>query len=200
MSGQVHFYFDFSSPYSYFAAQKIDRTIKSCNRTVVWKPILLGAVFKITGSQPLTRIPMKDEYCVKDWKRLGEMTNTAWTLPDPFPISTQNAGRVFYWLVDQNSNMAKDFALAAFYTYFGRGISIADQDKVIEIAGSIGADTVSLSSALQGHTIKERLKQENQAAINSGVFGAPFFIVDGESFWGNDRIWMIKRWLKGQSA
>ena len=96
--------------------------------------------------------------------------------------------------------MAKQFALAAFDTYFGRGISIADQDKVIEIAGSIGADTASLSRAIQEESIKDRLKQETQAAIDAGVFGAPFFIVEGESFWGSDRIWMIKRWLKGQSA
>ena len=128
------------------------------------------------------------------------MTNTAWKLPDPFPISTQYAGRVFYWLSDQDPNMAKKFALAAFDTYFGRGISIADQDKVIEIADSIGANTETLSSALQNDAIKERFKQETQAAIDVGVFGAPFFIVDGESFWGSDRIWMIKRWLKGQSA
>ena len=200
MSDQVHFYFDFSSPYSYFAAQKIDRVIETCDRTVSWKPFLLGALFKITGSRPLTTIPMKDEYCLKDWKRLGEMTNTAWTVPDPFPISTQNAGRVFYWLLDQDPEMAKKFALAVFDTYFGRGICVTDQNIVIKIAGGVGADTLSLSKAMQTEKIKERFKQETQAAIDAGVFGAPFFIVDGESFWGSDRIWMIKRWLKGQTA
>ena len=200
MSDQVEFYFDFSSPYSYFAAKKIDRSVEACNRIVVWKPFLLGVLFKITGSQPLTTIPMKDEYSLRDWERLGKMTNIKWTLPDPFPISTQNAGRVFYWLADQDPNMAKQFALSAFDTYFGHGISIEEQGVVIEIATSIGADRASLSRAMQEETIKERLKQETQAAIDAGVFGAPFFIVDGEPFWGSDRIWMIKRWLKGQTA
>lgn len=200
MAEPVTFYFDFSSPYSYFAAQKIDSTIEACGREVRWKPFLLGALFKITGSQPLNTTPMKGEYCLQDWKRLGKMTKTPWTMPDPFPIPTQAAGRAFYWLDDQDPALAKAFALAAFKTYFGEGRSIMAPEKVIEIAESVGADGGALSDALSEASVKQRLKDETQAAIDAGVFGAPFFIVDGESFWGSDRMWMIKRWLQGRNA
>ena len=200
MADPVNFYFDFSSPYSYFAAQKIDSTVEACGRAVRWKPFLLGALFKITGSQPLTTIPLKGDYCLHDWERLGQMTNTPWIMPDPFPIPTQAAGRAFYWLDEQDPNQAKAFALAAFNTYFGQGINITTPEKVIEVAEGVGVDATALLVALQKDDVKQRLKDETQAAIDAGVFGAPFFIVDGEGFWGSDRMWMIKRWLQGRKA
>ncbi|MDG2205505.1 MAG: 2-hydroxychromene-2-carboxylate isomerase [Alphaproteobacteria bacterium] len=193
MADPVTFYFDFSSPYSYFAAQKIDSTVEACGRTVRWKPFLLGALFKITGLQPLNTIPLKGDYCVHDWERLGQMTNTPWIMPDPFPIPTQAAGRAFYWLDEQDPNQAKAFALATFNTYFEQGINIATPDKVIEVAEGVGVDGTALSVALQEDDVKQRLKDETQAAIDAGVFGAPFFMVEGEGFWGSDRMWMIKR-------
>ena len=95
MSDPIRFYFDFSSPYSYFAAHKIDATVEGCGRTCEWKPFLLGALFKITDSKPLTMIPMKGEYCRHDWERLAKMMDIPWTMPDPFPIPTQAAARAF---------------------------------------------------------------------------------------------------------
>jgi len=200
MPGPVHFYFDFSSPYSYFAAQKIDATLNACGRDCVWKPFLLGALFKITGSQPLTTIPMKGEYCHHDWQRMGKMMDVPWTMPEPFPIPTQAAARAFYWLHDDDPALAKSFALAAFGTYFGKGQDITSPEAVAEIGASLGVDKNALLAAISNDAIKQRLKDETTAAIDAGVFGAPFFIVDGEGFWGNDRLWMLKRWIKGQRA
>ena len=200
MGDSVRFYFDFSSPYSYFAAQKIDATLEACGRNCTWHPFLLGALFKITGSAPLTTIPIKGDYCRHDWERMGKMMNVAWTLPDPFPIPTQAAARAFYWLDDQDPDLAMRFALAAFDTYFGRGRDITAAEAVAELAAGLGADGDALLTALGDDALKQRLKDETAQAIDAGVFGAPFFIVDGEHFWGNDRLWMIKRWIKGQAA
>jgi len=200
MAEPVRFYFDFSSPYSYFAAQKIDGTVEGVGRVCQWKPFLLGALFKITGSQPLTTIPMKGDYCVRDWQRMSQMMDIPWTLPDPFPIPTQAAARAFYWLTDDDPGLAKRFALAAFDAYFGQGRDITSAEAVAEVATPLGVDAGALLAALGEDAIKQRLKDETQAAIDAGVFGAPFFIVDGEAFWGNDRLWMIKRWIKGQAA
>ena len=78
MSNPIEFYFDFSSPYAYFAAQKIDELIEGFDRTVEWKPMLLGVALKQTGSQPLAHIPMKGEYCVHDWERLARFQELPW--------------------------------------------------------------------------------------------------------------------------
>jgi len=64
------------------------------------------------------------------------------------------------------------------------------------VAAPLGIDKAQLLAAVQDPAVKERLKRETTAALKKGVFGSPYFIVDGEPFWGSDRMWMIKRWLK----
>ena len=196
MTDPMIFYFDFSSPYGYFAAQKIDETAAEFDRDVLWRPMMLGAAMKVTGSKPLSEIELKGDYCKRDWDRLARYMEVPWTLPDPFPIATLSAARAFYWIDDQDSGKAKDFARAAFHAYFGEGRDITGAETVAAIAEPLGLDPDALLAAVQDPAIKQRLKDETGQAIEVGVFGSPFFIIDGEPFWGSDRLWMIRRWLK----
>jgi 2-hydroxychromene-2-carboxylate isomerase len=66
---------------------------------------------------------------------------------------------------------------------------------VIEIAGTLGIDAEKLRAALNDPAVKERLKTEVDAAVAAGVFGSPFIIIDGEQFWGADRLAQVERWL-----
>jgi hypothetical protein len=81
MPQAVEFYFDFSSPYGYFAAAKIDALAARHGRSTIWRPILLGAVFKITGQQPLTTIPLKGSYAVHDLKRSARWFELPFRMP-----------------------------------------------------------------------------------------------------------------------
>ena len=67
---------------------------------------------------------------------------------------------------------------------------------VVEIAARAGIDAKALSAALEDPALKERAKREVETAISSGVFGSPFFVVDGEAFWGCDRMPMVEQWVK----
>lgn len=192
----IQFYFDFSSPYGYFAALKIDRLAAGFERQVRWRPMMLGAAMKVTGAKPLAEIELKGDYCKRDWDRLARYMEVPWTLPDPFPIATLTAARVFYWLDDDDPALAKRFALAAFHAYFGEGRDITDPETVAGFAEPLGIDRDALLAAVRDPAIKQRLKDETNAAIGNGVFGSPFIVVDGEPFWGADRLWMIRRWLK----
>lgn len=196
MSEPVIFYFDFSSPYGYLAAQKIDETVAEFDRDVLWRPIMLGPVMKETGNRPLAEQPIKGDYCQRDWDRLARYMEVPWTMPDPFPIATLAAARAFYWIDDDDPALAKKFAHAAFHTYFGEGRDITGAETVAAIAEPLGVDPEALLAAVQDPAIKQRLKDETGQAIEVGVCGSPFFIIDGEPFWGSDRLWMIRRWLK----
>jgi len=196
MSDPIQFYFDLSSPYGYFAALKIDSIAADFDRTVVWKPIMLGVAMQVTGAKPLAQIPVKGDYCKRDWERLAAYMDVPWKMPDPFPIATLAASRAFYWLVDGDEALAKKLALAAYDKYFGQGVDISDADVVADLAAPLGVDRDALLAAVQLPENKQRLKDETQAAMDSGVFGSPFIIIDGEQFWGADRFWMIRRWLK----
>ena len=195
MKDRVEFYFDFSSPYGYFASLRIDRIAERANRVAAWKPIMLGSVFKETGSQPLITIPIKGEYCRKDWDRLGRLYNVPWVLPDPHPITTLAASRAFYWIDEQDPDLAKAFATAAFHAHFGEGRDISPVNAVADVAEPLGISRTALRSALADERWKKRLKDEGGGAIAKGVCGAPFFIVDGEGFWGCDRMEMMEKWM-----
>ncbi|MBO6949587.1 MAG: 2-hydroxychromene-2-carboxylate isomerase [Rhodospirillales bacterium] len=196
MPNPVEFYFDFSSPYAYFAAQQIDRLAGGFERDVMWKPMLLGAALKETGAVPPVKVPIKGDYVKSDWARLARFQDLKWTMPDPFPIATVAAARAYYWIEDQDKDKAKSFAWDCFTTYFGEGKDISSKEAVAAIASKQGFSEEEVLAAIDDEGVKQRLKDETQAAIDKGVFGSPFIIVDGEGFWGADRLWMVKRWLK----
>jgi 2-hydroxychromene-2-carboxylate isomerase len=100
MAESIDFYFDFSSPYGYFAAEKIDEIAARHARSVVWRPILLGAVFKITGQQPLPSIPLKSDYAKRDLERCARLFGLPFRIPSTFPIAGTAPSRAFYWLAD----------------------------------------------------------------------------------------------------
>jgi 2-hydroxychromene-2-carboxylate isomerase len=195
-SSPIDFYFDFSSPYGYLASTRINTLAAKHQRRVNWRPILLGPMFKAVGSAPLVGLPLKGPYSVRDFARSARFLRVPFKLPEPFPIGTQNAARVFYWINDRDPLRAHQFATLAYATYFGRGIDITGAEKVAEMAASLGESREAALAAAADPVFKERLKQENEAALARGVFGSPFFIVDDEPFWGNDRLEQLDAWLE----
>jgi 2-hydroxychromene-2-carboxylate isomerase len=191
----IDFYFEFSSPYGYIASQLADDFEKRVGRPLRWRPFLLGPVFKITGQPPLVEIPMKGEYSRHDFLRSARMHKVPYKQPSKFPIGTVAAMRAFYWLDDRDSTRARSLAKALYKAYFVDGIDISAPATVIEIARSAGIDAAALATALEDPALKERAKKEVDNAIAANVFGSPFFIADGEPFWGVDRMPMLEDWI-----
>lgn len=196
MPDPIDFYFDFSSPYGYLASKRIDALAAKHGRTVNWRPHLLGAVFKTTGSQPLLGIPMKGDYARIDMPRAARLHGVPFVMPERFPFLSVTAARAVYWLGDSDPEKAADLARALYDAAFGEGRDIANTDTVMEIAVGLGIDAGALTAALGDPAVKERLKTEVAAAIERGVFGSPYIFVDGEPFWGNDKFAEIDRWLE----
>lgn len=196
MSDPIDFYFDFSSPYGYFAAARLDDVVAPYGREVHWHPILLGPLFEKSENKTLVSQPLKGAYAIHDWDRLARFMDLPWNLPDPFPIGTVRTARAFYWIQGHQPDIAKPFAMAAYRAYFGDGAAINDAEVIGDIAENMGIDRQALLEGIETQEIKQRLRDEVDAALEKGVFGSPFVILDGEPFWGADRFWMIKRWLK----
>ena len=196
MAGPIEFWFDFSSPYGYVAAELIDGVAARHGRTVNWHPILLGPIFKAVGTQPLTMLPIKGEYSKHDFARMARLHKVAFSLPERFPIGTQVAARAFYLIADHDAAQARDFAGRVYRACFAEGRDVADPAVVMQLAAAAGVDTAALAEPLKGEAIKERMKAEVENAMRAGVFGSPHFIVDGEPFWGVDRIPMMEEWIR----
>lgn len=195
MVNPIDFYFDFSSPYGYFAATKIDDIAAKHGRTVVWRPILLGALFKITGQQPLPTIPLKGSYAKHDLARCARLFGVPFKLPSKFPVAGQAPSRAFYWVGDKDQALAKTLAQALYRAYFAEDRDISSPEVTANVAAKLGINRDELVQALDDPAVKERLKSEVDAAIERGVFGSPYIIVDGEPFWGSDRLEQVEKWL-----
>lgn len=195
MTAAIDFYFDFTSPYGYLMAERIDALAARFGRDVRWRPILLGIVFQHSGSQPPIVSPLKGPYLLCDAPRSARFLDIPYRHPSRFPIPTQAACRTFYWLEDRDAALAKRFALAAYRALFVDDRDISAPETVLTIAGELGIAPATLSAALETPEVKARAREESEAAVARGVFGSPFVVIDGEAFFGVDRLPQIERWL-----
>jgi 2-hydroxychromene-2-carboxylate isomerase len=191
----ISFYFDFSSPYSYIASEWIEALAARHGRTVSWRAILLGATFQVTEIKSPVSYPLKREYSMLDFERSARFAGVPLKMPEKFPIATQNAARIFWWLAETEPPRARDWARHALRALFARGIDLSDPAALKTLAVEFGLDGSQAQDVWNDPTWKAALKAANDEAIARGVFGAPFFVIDGEPFWGNDRRAQIERWL-----
>ncbi len=195
MKSPIDFYFDFSSPYGYLAAEQIETLGMRVGREINWHPILLGAIFKVTGGQPLTSHAFKGDYSLMDFKRSAAYYGIPYNPPKTFPIATQNSCRAVLWMHQKNPAHAKTLALELYRAFFRDDRDIGKFDVIADLASTLGYDESEITAASQSDEIKAQLKTEVEAAIAKKVFGSPYFIVDGEPFWGADRLPMMEKWL-----
>ena len=191
----VQFYFDFSSPYSYIASEWVEAVAARHGRRVQWHAVLLGATFQAAELKSPVSHPIKRDYALRDFERSARFAGLPYRQPEAFPIATQNAARVFWWLHDQDPARAVAWAHAGLRAYFTRGVVLSDAQALKGLLVDSDIDAEAAVAAASDPAWKARLKAENDAAIAAGVFGAPYFIVDNEPFWGNDRQAQIERWL-----
>jgi len=199
MNQTIEFYFDFSSPYGYLGSQQIQAVADKHNRQIDWHPILLGAIFKVSGQAPLTTYPLKGDYAIMDFQRSAREVKLPYTHPEKFPIATVAAARSVWWAKENPDNIINektdDLVQAFFKAYYVDGKDIGELEVALNVAASVGVDKDTLAAALQEPAVKDRLKSAVNDALDKKVFGSPMMIVDGESFWGNDRIEQLDRWL-----
>lgn len=198
MSKIIDFYFDFSSPYGYLASKRIQAIADAHEHEVNWRPILLGAIFKVTGQAPLTEAPLKGDYAVMDFARSAREHKLVYNHPTVFPIGAVAACRAALWIRDgaQASNeRTSNFIHAIFDAYYAHGKDITNPEVIAELSTPLGIDSAELLTALQQQSVKDALRLEVENALAAGVFGSPVMIVNKEVFWGNDRLEQLDRWL-----
>ncbi len=195
-STYLDFYFEFYSPYGYLASLRIEKIAEKHGHKVNWRPFMLGPTFAITGHQPLLGTPMMGEYSERDLYRSARLQKAEFKMPKEFPKASLNCARAFFALVDDYPQQAILLAKAIYHSTFGLGLDGTQLELISQLADEIGVDGNSLIKKAQSQEIKDRLKIETQTAIDRGVFGSPYVIVDNEPFWGNDRLDHLDRWLE----
>jgi 2-hydroxychromene-2-carboxylate isomerase len=196
MPAPLDFYFEFASPYGYLASVRIDAIAARHGRAVAWRPIMLGAALKATGSQPNAAAPLKGPYLRHDVPRTARLLGVRLRMPETMPMNSLAAARAYWWLHPRDEALARRWAVAVFAAHWGAGRDMSTPGQLAELAPEIGIDPDLLREAVQDPAIKAKLKAETEASLARGVFGSPFVFVDDEPFWGADRLDQVERWLE----
>jgi 2-hydroxychromene-2-carboxylate isomerase len=197
MATPIDFYFDFSSPYAYLGSHLIGPVAEKHGRKVRWHPFMLGVAMKGEKTFPLTQYPMKGEYSRMDFDRTARRHNIPFNMPVDFPKITLAASRGYIWMAQENEAKAVAFAKQIFAAYFVNNEDIADLEVVADIASVCGVNRDAFLVAIQSPTVKDAFKKSVEEIVSGKkVFGAPYFIVDDEAFWGADRVSQLDEWLE----
>ena len=148
MAKPMEFYFDFSSPYGYFAAEKIDALAARHGREVIWRPFLLGVAHKLTGGKAPIDVPLKDAYYRNDFARSARFLGVKFRLPSKFPIASIAPSRAFYWLDAKDPARAKALALALYRALFIDDVDISEAENVVSVCAKLGLDAGEVRAAL----------------------------------------------------
>lgn len=195
MSATIEFFWEPGSPYTYLAATQIERIARETNSTVQWKPFLLGKVFEARGTKLPASIPAKAAYMFKDLSRWAQVYQVPVTMPKVFPVHSLLASRAAIAASQLGHESAA--ALAILGAYWGEGHDISQAEVLMAAFAKAGLDGSAILARAQEQSVKDQLKENTEAAIQRGVFGAPTMFVGDAMFWGNDRLDLLKLTLQG---
>jgi 2-hydroxychromene-2-carboxylate isomerase len=193
----VDFYFDFLSSYGYFASLRIEAIAARHGRPVRWHCMLLGvAVMKVMGLKPLLDTPLKGDYVRRDFARYVRRhgLEIARKVSDPM-MDPRPAARAFCWVKRHHPGREGAFMHAAFDRYWRLGRDLDRPDELAALAAPLGLDEAALRAGVDSEEARTDLRDAVAASLERGVFGSPFIFVDGEPFWGSDRLEQVDDWL-----
>jgi 2-hydroxychromene-2-carboxylate isomerase len=185
---RIEFWHELASTYSYLSAMRIEALAEGAGVEVVWKPLLLGPIFRAQGwdSSPFNIYPAKGKYMVRDMQRLASARGLAFKLPSPFPQNSLNAARLA--LIGHAEGWGVAFTRAVYEAQFGAGANIGDKRALADILSRLGLEADAVLARSEMPQNKDRLRQQTEEAQELGIFGAPTFLARGELFWGDDRL------------
>lgn len=195
MPHTLEVFFDFSSPYAYLGQTQAEALAARTGATLVWRPILLGGLFKAIGQ---AMVPMqtwsaaKQQHTLVDMGRWAAHWQVPFRFPDNFPFNSVKALRVWLALPEARRDAFRQAAYNAAWA------DNRDLTSDAVLADLIGDDAEAILARTQDADIKQQLIDSTQDAVARGVFGAPTWIVDKtELFWGQDRLPLVERALAG---
>lgn len=187
---RVRFFYDFSSPYTYLAATRVDDLVARTGAEIAWIPVFLGGVMKATGNQPPAMLPARALYMPRDLQRWAAFYGVPFRMSPYFPLNTLAALRAACALAAERPERSRLFVDACFRAAWADGRDLGDRAVVTSLAAE--EDRAFVSEVMDAPQWKEALKKNTEEAVAAGAFGVPTFVLgDDELFFGNDRIELL---------
>lgn len=194
----IEFYFDFISPFGYFASLRVQELAARHGRTVDWRVMRLGvSVVKVMGLKPLLETPLKGAYLVREAQRYARLHGLATRRAfGAAPMDPRPSARAFYWFKAHRPGSEARLAAALLEAHWGQGLELGSAQAVADAAAAAGFDAAEVLAAIADDESQALLRAGVEAATARGVFGSPTLIVDGEPFWGVQSMELAERWLE----
>ncbi len=196
MSKQVEFFFDFGSPTTYLAYTQLPKIAASRKAQIVWRPMLLGGVFKATGNVSPATVPAKSRWMNDDMKRWAARYGVPFVRNPDFPINTLTLMRGAAGMQMNSPGEFAHYVETMFHAMWVKPRNLNLPEEVAAVLREAGFDVKRLVAMSADPAVKERLKNCTEEAVERGVFGAPTFFVGQEMFFGQDRLDMVAEALQ----
>ncbi len=196
MTKRVEFYFDVGSPAAYVAWKRLPQLCQEARAAIDYKPMLLGGVFQATGNHSPMTVPSKGRYMISDLERFAQRHGIAFSHNPFFPINTLTLMRGATGLQMRDEARLIPYVDAMYRAIWVDAKNMNDPAVVAVVLQEAGFDPMALLAMANDPAVKERLKAVTQDAVARGVFGAPTFFVDGQMYWGQDRLDFVKEALE----
>ena len=195
MPGRLEFFYDYGSPYSYLADTRLEALQQRTSCELVYRPMLLGGVFKATGNQSPAQQPVeaKRKYGGAEMRRWVEYLGVEWQGNPFFPINTLPLMRAAY--AAQRADVFAPFHRAVYPAFWVHGKNLGDPEVFAEVLRGAGLDAKELIEGAANPVNKDALRATTEEAVARGAFGAPTFFVGDQMFFGNDRLEFVEREL-----
>lgn len=195
----VEFYFDLGSPYSYLAYYRLLQMAERQEIQIVYKPILLGGVFKATGNRSPIEIPVKGAFSILDMQRWAEYYHIPMQMNPHFPMNTLTLMRILTGVQLLHLEKFEQVLKLLFDAMFGTPQNLNEPAVLAEVLKPSGFSVEDIMSMVQSEVVKQKLITETEQAIQRGIFGAPTFFVGDEMYWGQDRLHFVEQALNKAS-
>jgi 2-hydroxychromene-2-carboxylate isomerase len=188
---RVTFYYDFSSPYSYLAAERISGLFAEAGaEQPEWQPISFGHVLKETGRLPWSMQPdgPDPEHLAEIQRRAAERGLPKVVYPKGWPVDNYSLNPTRAAIYAKESGRVVSFSLACFRQVFAAGRDMRDVDNVLIAAAACELHPNAVLKGIGTESVKQKLRAATDEAISRGVVGIPTVAVGDELFWGDDRL------------
>jgi 2-hydroxychromene-2-carboxylate isomerase len=189
-------WYDFSSPFSYLAATQVEGLAARTGAELVWRPFLLGGLFKMIGGPDVPMMTWPDskrQHALRDLARHADLYGVPFNWPSRFPMGTVTALRMTLAAEGKVAPLTH----AIFRAYWGDDRDISDAAELARIAESVGLPASLVERAKGEQALKDVLRKSTEEAKERGFFGAPTFVVGDLVFWGQDRMSFVEQALGG---
>ncbi len=202
---QIHFYFDFISPYAWLAFQALPQALKGISHEVHYHPVVFGAMLKHHGQLGPAEMPGKRDWTYRQVLWLAKQQGVDLKLPAAHPFNSLALLRLAVAAAGTNASSITQgqpnrYVVETIFRHvWCEGLDAADPDRLATLQAHLASrPSVDLQDP-QSAEVKQLLQQQTQQAIDLGLFGVPSMVVDGQVFWGNDALPMLRAYLEGDA-